>query len=64
MELFWVSLAALLASCLTFFSGFGLGTRSKRFALVAKDGVVKHLAVEASPGELDVSSAESVLKKL
>ena len=25
MELFWVSLAALLASCLTFFSGFGLG---------------------------------------
>ena len=26
MELFWVSLAALLASCLTFFSGFGLGT--------------------------------------
>lgn len=45
-------------------SGFGLGTRSKRFALVAKDGVVKHLAVEASPGELDVSSAESVLKKL
>lgn len=26
MALFWVSLAALLASCLTFFSGFGLGT--------------------------------------
>ena len=26
MELFWVSLAALLASCLTLFSGFGLGT--------------------------------------
>lgn len=26
MELFWVSLAALVASCLTFFSGFGLGT--------------------------------------
>lgn len=26
MELFWVLLAALLASCLTFFSGFGLGT--------------------------------------
>ena len=26
MELFWVSLAAFLASCLTFFSGFGLGT--------------------------------------
>lgn len=26
MEVLWVSLAALLASCLTFFSGFGLGT--------------------------------------
>ena len=26
MEIVWVSLAALLASCLTFFSGFGLGT--------------------------------------
>ncbi|MEZ5648444.1 MAG: peroxiredoxin [Alphaproteobacteria bacterium] len=45
-------------------SGFGLGTRSKRYALVAKDGVVKHLAVEAATGELDVSSAESILKKL
>lgn len=26
MDWFWVSLAALFASCLTFFSGFGLGT--------------------------------------
>ena len=26
MEIVWVSLAALLASCLTFFSGVGLGT--------------------------------------
>ena len=44
-------------------SGFGMGTRSKRYALVAQDGVVKHLAVEA-PGQFEVSSAESVLKNL
>ena len=44
-------------------SGFGMGTRSKRYAMVAQDGVVKHLAVEA-PGAFEVSSAESVLKNL
>ena len=41
----------------------GLGIRSQRFALVAEDGVVTHLAVEA-PGEFDVSKAESVLSVL
>lgn len=44
-------------------SGFGMGTRSKRYAMVVQDGVVKHLAVEA-PGAFEVSSAESVLKNL
>jgi len=44
-------------------SGFGMGTRSKRYAMVVQDGVVKHLAVEA-PGAFEVSSAESVLKSL
>ncbi|HEY6545423.1 MAG TPA: peroxiredoxin [Dokdonella sp.] len=39
---------------------FGMGLRSKRFALYAEDGVVKQLAVEA-PGEFKVSSAEAVL---
>jgi peroxiredoxin len=42
---------------------FGMGTRSQRYALVAQDGVVKHLAVEA-PGKFEVSSAEAVLKHL
>ena len=40
-------------------SGFGMGTRSKRFALYAEDGVVRELFVEA-PGEFRVSSAENV----
>lgn len=42
---------------------FGMGMRSQRFALVADDGVVTHLMIEA-PGEFRVSSAESVLAAL
>jgi glutaredoxin/glutathione-dependent peroxiredoxin len=44
-------------------SRFGLGVRSQRFALIAENGVVKRLFVEA-PGKLDVSRAESVLEAL
>jgi peroxiredoxin len=44
-------------------SGFGLGVRSQRFALIAEDGVITHLAVEA-PGQFEVSKAEAVLKAL
>jgi glutaredoxin/glutathione-dependent peroxiredoxin len=38
----------------------GMGVRSQRFALVAVDGKVTHLAVEP-PGGFDVSKAESLL---
>lgn len=41
-------------------SKYGMGMRSKRFALYAEDGVVKLLHVEA-PGEFRVSSAEAML---
>jgi peroxiredoxin len=41
-------------------SKFGMGIRSKRFALYAEDGVIKLLHVEA-PGEFRVSSAEAML---
>lgn len=44
-------------------SGFGMGTRGQRFALVVDNGVVKHLNVEAK-GEFNVSSAEYVLGQL
>ena len=44
-------------------SAFGLGKRSKRFALYAEDGVVKQLFVEA-PGEFRVSTAEHMLAAL
>ena len=40
--------------------GFGMGTRSQRFALIAEDGVVKSLEVE-EPGAFKVSSAEHIL---
>lgn len=41
-------------------SAFGMGVRSKRFALYADNGVVKALNVEA-PGEFKVSSADAIL---
>jgi len=44
-------------------TAFGMGHRSQRFALVADDGVVTHLMVEA-PGEFRVSSGEAVLAAL
>lgn len=44
-------------------SGFGMGKRGQRFALVSQNGVVKSLFVEA-PGEFKVSAAEYVLGQL
>ncbi len=41
----------------------GLGVRSQRFALVADDRKIVHLAVEA-PGGFEVSRAEDVLQAL
>jgi len=41
----------------------GMGTRGQRFALIANDGVVEKVFVEA-PGEFRVSSAEHVLGAL
>lgn len=44
-------------------TGFGLGSRSRRFAAILDDGVVTWLAVEPGPG-LKVSSVEEVLAAL
>lgn len=41
-------------------TGFGMGIRSQRYALVAEDGKVTALFIE-QPGEFRVSSAEAVL---
>jgi peroxiredoxin len=44
-------------------SGFGLGSRSQRYAAILEDGIVSWLAIEPGPG-LAVSSAEEVLAAL
>ena len=44
-------------------TGYGMGLRSQRYAMVVDDGVIKTLNVEA-PGAFEVSSAEAILKAL
>ena len=45
-------------------SGFGMGTRCQRFALVVDDGTVSQVHVEAAAADLKASSAESILANL
>jgi len=42
---------------------FGMGQRTRRFALYAEDGIVRQLQLEA-PGEFRVSSAEAMLASI
>ncbi len=44
-------------------SGYGMGLRGQRFAIIAKNGVATHVNVEG-PGEFKVSAADYVLKQL
>jgi peroxiredoxin len=44
-------------------TGFGMGHRGQRFAIVVNDGVATHVAVEAA-GEFNVSKAEAILAQL
>jgi peroxiredoxin len=45
-------------------AGFGLGTRSNRYAMIVDDGVVKYLAVEDSPPQHEKATAEKLLRAL
>src|SRR3984957_17529508 len=45
-------------------SAGGLGVRSKRYAMLVEDGVVKELNIEPSPGQADVSSAAHLLEQM
>ncbi|MDH4125420.1 MAG: peroxiredoxin [Gammaproteobacteria bacterium] len=44
-------------------TGYGMGQRGQRFAIVVDDGVATHVAVEAA-GEFKVSKAEAILAQL
>jgi glutaredoxin/glutathione-dependent peroxiredoxin len=44
-------------------SGFGLGPRCQRMAMIVDDGVVSHLAIEP-PGGIVVSAADAILELL
>ena len=44
-------------------SGFGMGMRGQRFAIVVDDGVATHVAIE-DPGSFEVSKAEAILAAL
>ena len=45
-------------------AGFGMGIRSKRYAMIVKDGKVTTLNVEESPGSAEASGAAAVLAAL
>ena len=45
-------------------SGNGLGTRSRRYAMLVEDGVVKKLNLEAMPGKVEVSGGDTLLGQL
>jgi peroxiredoxin len=45
-------------------SGFGMGQRSHRYAMIVDDGVVTALSLEAAPGTCSVSSGEAILDSL
>ena len=42
----------------------GMGVRSRRYAMLVEDGVVKLLNIEESTGKADLSSAERLLAQL
>jgi peroxiredoxin len=44
-------------------TGYGMGHRGQRFAIIVKNGIVTHVNVEA-PGEFKVSAASYVLQQL
>lgn len=45
-------------------SGFGMGLRSKRYAMIVEDGVVRSLDIDETRGSTEKSGAEAVLARL
>ena len=45
-------------------TGFGLGLRSQRYAMLVDDGVVSILNVEDTPAKADISGADALIAAL
>ena len=45
-------------------SGFGLGSRSQRYAMIIDNGVVSLLNLETASGSIEQSGAEAILAAL
>ncbi|MGO4704735.1 peroxiredoxin [Microvirga sp. 2MCAF38] len=45
-------------------TGFGLGTRSKRYSMVVDNGVVATLNIEDTPSQANLSGVDNLLKAL
>ena len=45
-------------------SGFGMGTRSLRYSMIVRDGVIETVNVESNPGQAVDSGAENLLSQL
>lgn len=45
-------------------SKHGLGLRSKRYAMLVRDGVVEQLNIEENPGAMEVSDADTLLSQI
>lgn len=45
-------------------SGFGMGTRSVRFSMIVRDGVLETLNIEQNPGQAVDSGVENLLSQL
>ncbi len=45
-------------------SGFGLGTRSNRYAMIVDDGTISWIGIEENAGQAEASTAEAVLAAL
>jgi peroxiredoxin len=44
-------------------TGFGMGMRGQRFAIVVEDGTATHVAIEA-PGQFEVSKVEAIMQAI
>ena len=45
-------------------SGHGMGTRSLRYSMIVRDGVMETLNIEQNPGKAEDSGAENLLSQL